>query len=86
MTEFRRQDHVVLPRLVVGTRRVATMHRRLAEVLAQAQPVKLVDLAFETPKIVEVLLAHRFRELDAGGVWLRDLIRDHARALPAAAR
>jgi DNA-binding transcriptional LysR family regulator len=71
----------ILPRLVAGTRRVATMHRRLAELLAQTQPVKLVSLDFETPKIVEVLLAHRYRELDAGGAWMRGLIRDRAQAL-----
>ena len=73
----------LLPKLVVGTTRVATMHTRLAHQLAGTLPVRLVPPAFEIPRLVEVLQWHKYRDLDPGSMWLRECVIDVARGLPA---
>jgi len=73
---------MLLPRLVVGTQRVATLHTRLAMQACATLPVRMVKLAFETPKFVETLQWHRFRDLDLGSMWLRECILKFARQLP----
>jgi LysR family nod box-dependent transcriptional activator len=80
----------LLPALVVGTSRIATMHTRLAEQLAGSLPVRLVRPEFSIPHLVELLQWHKYRDLDPGSMWLRDAIFSAARRLaplsePAAA-
>ena len=72
----------LLPQLVVGTSRVATMHSRLARQFAGVLPVRLVKPAFDIPRLVEVLQWHRYRDLDPASLWLRGCIIAAARALP----
>lgn len=73
----------LLPQLVVGTRRLATLHTRMALQVARQYPVRLVPLGFPAPPLVETLQWHRYRDLDPASQWLRDKIIAHARALPA---
>ena len=73
----------LLPRLVVGTARIATMHTRLAQQCAGSLPVRLVKPAFEIPRLVEVLQWHKYRDLDPGSMWFRDMIIEGARTLPS---
>jgi LysR family transcriptional regulator, nod-box dependent transcriptional activator len=73
----------LLPHLVIGTARIATMHTRLARLLAQNLPVRLVKPSFEIPRLIEVLQWHKYRDLDPGSVWLRDVIIEGARKLPS---
>jgi LysR family transcriptional regulator, nod-box dependent transcriptional activator len=72
----------LLPQLVLGTARVATMHSRMAQQVAGSLRVRLVKPAFEIPRLVEVLQWHKYRDLDPGSMWLRDVILAGARALP----
>jgi LysR family nod box-dependent transcriptional activator len=72
----------LLPHLVLGTTRVATLHTRLATLLARNLPVRLVKPTFEIPRLIEVLQWHKYRDLDPGSVWLRDVIIEGARQLP----
>ncbi|MBC2667605.1 LysR family transcriptional regulator [Novosphingobium piscinae] len=44
-----------LPGLVVGTRRIATLHRRMAEQVVQTQPLVIRELPFDIPPIREAL-------------------------------
>ncbi len=67
-----------LPSLVIGTRRVATVPRRLAKQMAAILPVREVQLNFALPRLVEVLQWHQVRELDPGLLWLRTLIIEQA--------
>jgi len=71
----------LLPQLVIGTARVATLHTRMALQSARQWPVKLVPLAFEAPRLVETLQWHRYRDLDPGSQWLREKILAHARRM-----
>jgi LysR family transcriptional regulator, nod-box dependent transcriptional activator len=75
----------LLPRLVIGTSRIATMHTRLAKQLADDLPIRLVKPEFEIPRLIEVLQWHKYRDLDPGSMWLRDVILAGARSLPALA-
>lgn len=72
----------LLPRLVIGTDRVATMHRRFAEQQLVGLPVRCVRPLFEVPKFDQVLHWHKYRDLDPGSQWLRDRIIETAQALP----
>jgi LysR family transcriptional regulator, nod-box dependent transcriptional activator len=72
----------LLPQLVIGTSRVATMHTRLAKQFAGSLPIRLIKPAFEIPRLIEVLQWHKYRDLDPGSMWLRDAILEGARTLP----
>jgi LysR family nod box-dependent transcriptional activator len=72
----------LLPQLVIGTTRLATMHTRLARQLAGSVPIRLVKPAFQIPRLVEMLQWHKYRDLDPGSMWLRDVILEGARNLP----
>jgi len=72
----------LLPYLIVGTDRVATMHRRFAERQLAGVPVRCVRPLFEVPKFNQVLHWHKYRDLDPGSQWLRDRIIETAQSLP----
>ena len=44
-----------LPGLVVGTRRIATMHRRMAEMVVRNMPLTMQEVPFDIPPIREAL-------------------------------
>jgi LysR family transcriptional regulator, nod-box dependent transcriptional activator len=73
----------LLPRLVIGTARVATMHTRHAKQLADSVPIRLVKPTFEIPRLIEVLQWHKYRDLDPGSMWLRDVMLEGARSMPS---
>lgn len=73
----------MLPRMVVGTSRVATMHTRMARQMACSSALRLVRLDFETPRFAERLHWHAYRDDDPGSRWLRERIIEQARSLPA---
>lgn len=59
--------------LIVGTQRIATVHGRLARMLAPGLPLTLMPLPFESPRVHEHLQWHRLRSNDQGMLWLRAL-------------
>ena len=63
-----------LPLLVIGTSRVATLHRRLAEHFARHLPLRLIDPPFDMPPVVEVMAWPRHLEHDLAHMWLRDVL------------
>jgi LysR family nod box-dependent transcriptional activator len=65
----------VLPWLLVGTRRLALMHRRLAVLLAKSMPIAFAPLPFPFPMMREMLQYHRTRSADEGLRWLISEIR-----------
>jgi LysR family nod box-dependent transcriptional activator len=72
----------MLPFAVAGTKRIATLHSRLARRYAAMLPVRLVKPLFTIPKLTEVLQWHNHRDIDLGNVWLRKKIIAAANALP----
>ena len=61
--------------LVVGTDRVATVHRRLAAYASQFLPLKVLEPPFELPTMTQVVQWHKYRTTDPGLVWLRGLLQ-----------
>jgi LysR family nod box-dependent transcriptional activator len=62
-----------LPGLVVGTQRLATVHRRVARQAQQHLPIRIWPTPMTIPRLVQMLQWNRLRESDAGLRWIRDL-------------
>jgi len=69
-----------VPQLLIGTTRIALMHRRLAEEYLKALPIKVLAAPFSMPKLVEVIQWHRYRDADPGRIWLHTLLQEAARS------
>jgi DNA-binding transcriptional LysR family regulator len=67
--------------LVVGTDRIATVHRRLARLMQEAYPVEVLPPPMPIPEIHQVMQWHKYRGSDSGLHWLRDLMREGAEAM-----
>jgi len=65
-----------LPSLVVGTDRIATVHRRLAERARHQLPIKIWEPPLEIPKLVQMLQWHKYRNNDLALRWLRNCAID----------
>lgn len=63
-----------VPALLMGTERIATVHRRLAYSVARVLPVSILPLPLEMPVMEQSLQWHKYRTLDPGLTWLRGLI------------
>jgi LysR family nod box-dependent transcriptional activator len=72
---------VTLPAMVVGTERIATMHRRLARQLSQAWPLEIRPTPIAIDRMEESMQWHKFRSKDSGLVWLRALLKQAAQHL-----
>ncbi|USX12373.1 LysR family transcriptional regulator [Oxalobacteraceae bacterium OTU3CAMAD1] len=76
----------LLPFLVLGTGRIATVHSRLARLYAASMPIRLVKPLFPIPRLSEVLQWHNYRDIDLGSAWLRNKIIKAAQAMPPVTR
>lgn len=63
-----------LAQSVVGTQRLATVHRKLAEHFRQLYPIRLHKVPVPIDPIEQMLSWHRLRAQDSGMKWLRDTI------------
>jgi DNA-binding transcriptional LysR family regulator len=70
-----------VPQLVVGTKRIATVHRRLAEFYAQYHPLKVLAVPYEIPQVIEALQWHRCFTDAPGHRWLHQLLVDAAQGV-----
>lgn len=68
--------------LIVGTQRIATMHRRMAQHFAEYLPVVVRDAPMEMPRLVETMLWPRYLDQDPAHFWLRSRVAEIAAALP----
>lgn len=66
------QSFQLLPSLVAGTRRVALIQRRLAELLAPIADVRVLPCPFEAVPVQEALWWHPVHTQDAAHIWLRE--------------
>jgi LysR family nod box-dependent transcriptional activator len=74
---------LALPRLVVGTNRIATIPRLLADRVAKVMPIKVLIPPVNYPEIAEVMQWHQYRNSDPGVTWLRSVLRAAAERLNA---
>jgi DNA-binding transcriptional LysR family regulator len=70
---------------VIGTTRIAIVHRRLAKYYAAHHPIRLLEPPFEIPRITESMQWHIRFEEDPGSRWLRELILSVASQVTASA-
>ena len=64
----------LVPQLLVGTSRIATLHRRLAGFYQRYLPLKLLKPPFEIGVLQEAMQLHKSRDRDPGTIWLRSLL------------
>ena len=67
-----------VPQHIVGTKRIATIHRRLAEYYARYLPLKILSPPYPLPSLTEAVQWHRVFEADLGNLWLRTLFKQVA--------
>ncbi len=70
-----------LPALVVGTQRLATLHRRLAAHFVQQFALRAVAAPFEMPPLTEVMAWPRYLDHDPAHAWLRRCMAQCAAAM-----
>ena len=64
-----------LPLLVIGTQRIATVHRRLAETFARHLPLRLLKPPFAMPPLVEMMCWPKHLDHDPAHLWFRGALR-----------
>ena len=65
----------LVPQLLIGTSRIATIHCRLAMFYKRHLPLRIVAPPLEIPRFEAFMQWHRSRDHDAGTVWLRSLLK-----------
>jgi len=68
----------LVPQLLIGTNRIATLHLRLSRFYQRYLPLKLLAPPTEIPRLEECLQWHRSRDRDPGTVWLRTILKSVA--------
>lgn len=71
-----------LPHFVIGTNRIATMHTRLARMLACYYPIRLIAPPIAFPKLEMCMQWNCFLDRDPSHIWLRHLLLEIARTEP----
>lgn len=69
------------PVLVVGTQRIATVHRRLARLAAQYLPVRVLKAPMKIPPLDQMVQWHKHRDSHPALVWLRKILVEEAAKL-----
>jgi LysR family nod box-dependent transcriptional activator len=79
-------DFNTLPQLIVGTQRVATMHRRLAERAIGHLPLRILPTPVKIPTMREFMIWHRSVDRDPMHRWLREQISEITRSVDQGAQ
>jgi LysR family nod box-dependent transcriptional activator len=64
---------------VVGGNLIATVHARAAKLYAERLPIKVYPPPVEIANFTECLQWHKNKQADAGTIWMRDFLINHAR-------
>jgi DNA-binding transcriptional LysR family regulator len=71
----------MLPNFVVGTQRLATVQRRLAEYYVKTMPLKILNAPVDLPVLDESVHWNAAFDQDPARKWLREILRDVAKDL-----
>lgn len=71
--------------LVVGTQRIATVHRRLAAQAMRREPIVIREVPLHMPSMHQTIQWHKHRTADAGLAWLREQLREAVSEMDRAA-
>jgi len=72
-----------VPSLIVGSSRIATVHRRLAQQAAEALPLRLYEVPFEMPPVHQVVQWHAAASDDQALMWVVRQLQAYACGYPA---
>jgi DNA-binding transcriptional LysR family regulator len=72
--EVRAMNFNSVPQHIVGSNRIATIHRRLAEHYVKYLPLRILTPPYELPCLTEAVQWHSLFGEDAGNRWLRTLL------------
>jgi DNA-binding transcriptional LysR family regulator len=78
--EVSAQSFIQVPWLLRGTDRLSVMHERLAKVTAPMFDLAIAEPPFPLPLMREMMQSHVARSNDEGLVWLRERIKQFAKA------
>ena len=78
--EVSAQSFIQVPWLLRGTARLSVMHERLAKVTAPMFDLAIAEPPFPLPLMREMMQSHVARSNDEGLVWLRERIKQFAKA------
>lgn len=70
-------DFTSLCRTLIGSKRLATLPKRFAELQAQHLPLKVMPMPFDTPPLNEHLMWHPTLDSDPTHSWLREQLLKH---------
>lgn len=71
----------VLHRMVIGTDRIATVHRRLVAGDIDHLPIRIWQPPMQIPKLIQVMQWHKHRSNDLALTWLRKCVDEVARTI-----
>jgi LysR family transcriptional regulator, nod-box dependent transcriptional activator len=77
VVEVSTSSYSSVPYLIVGTQRIALMHKRMAETFAAILPLKLLMPPVDIPPIHEALQWHLYNESDECLKWVREQLVRH---------
>ena len=72
------QSFSMIPHLLLGTARIATMHRRLARHFAKTMPLRIVELPMPLPAFTEAIQWPALHNSDPASIWLREIVLEEA--------
>ncbi|GEC59237.1 LysR family nod box-dependent transcriptional activator [Bradyrhizobium japonicum] len=67
-----------VPHLVVGTDRIAVVHRRTAQLWARHLSISVLELPFPMERFEQQMQWHHYRSRDPGIIWIRDIFKKAA--------
>jgi LysR family nod box-dependent transcriptional activator len=65
-----------LPQYIVGTQRIGTTHRRMADYYCRYLPLRVVPCPYQLPPFVEAMQWHQYFSGDPGLTWLRGILKE----------
>ena len=75
------QSFSMIPQLLLGTERIATMHRRLALYFAKTMPLRIVKLPVPLPAFAEAIQWPALHNSDPASIWLRGIVLAEAKRM-----
>ncbi|WP_158818480.1 hypothetical protein [Methylocapsa sp. S129] len=80
------RSYALLPYFIVGTKRIATLHRRQASVFARQFPLRVIELPILIPSIREMFQRRQSNDSDPVLEYLRMRFSDVAKNYAAASQ
>ncbi|WP_025038776.1 LysR family transcriptional regulator [Bradyrhizobium sp. DOA9] len=75
------QSFSMIPHLLFGTERIATMHRRLAKHFAKTMPLRIIELPVPIPRFTEAIQWPALHNSDPASMWLRGIVLEEAKGM-----